>query len=514
MLHYLSSEANFQNGYHLADMLTKTCFVCGNKKIFEKFANGVQDLLYKQPEFETFNNVKRQVKDDLNKYSTRFRLYKLKSQPEINIKQTVYRSSTIFVSALATLYKISENSSFDIIDKLEQQNKISKNTANKLRYAIAIATEMRLRVYMKMKRQNDNAIELNEKNGIENFLNIVGAASTISYFQIAYCLQCEIAKQFNLTKLHFYSNPKLINIVLGLTFGLCELLNFLESPQSRSWQSRKFDFDVCISQLETQVNWNLLTTNPKSVPLDQFCSTTQQIQKIAHYLFKKRLFDEALEFFEQKLLFLQNIPLYTNTVARIAYKNANFAKTLSDIGCCHWHLHNYSDAITFFNRALEIRQKTTLDVEKDGRFAETLNSAGSCHIYLGNFSDALTFLNRALEIRQNISLNADEDDDIARTLHNLGFCHMPLSNYSDALSFFNRALAIQQNITLTADKDKELALTLSNIGYCHMHLCNDSNALVFFNRALEIEKQINSNVDQNVNIAGTFYYIGQYHESL
>ena len=35
MLEYLSSEANLKNGYHLADILTKTCFVFGNKDIFE-----------------------------------------------------------------------------------------------------------------------------------------------------------------------------------------------------------------------------------------------------------------------------------------------------------------------------------------------------------------------------------------------------------------------------------------------------------------------------------------------
>ena len=184
MLEYLTTEADLKNGYHLADMLTKTCFVCGGQDIFEKFVDGVQMYLNKKSKLKTLNDVRRQVKDDLNKFSTRFQLSQLKSQNKINIKQLVYRSTTIFISALATLHKISANSSFDIIDQLEQHNKISQNTANKLRYAIAIATEMRLRVYMKSKCQNDDAIDLDQINGVKNFLHILEHQAQLITFKL------------------------------------------------------------------------------------------------------------------------------------------------------------------------------------------------------------------------------------------------------------------------------------------------------------------------------------------
>ena len=38
MLEYLTSDADLKNGYHLADILTKTCFVFGNEDIFKQFA--------------------------------------------------------------------------------------------------------------------------------------------------------------------------------------------------------------------------------------------------------------------------------------------------------------------------------------------------------------------------------------------------------------------------------------------------------------------------------------------
>ena len=252
MLEYLSSEADLKNGYHLADILTKTCFVYGNESIYKEFVDGVQAYLERKSKTEAFNDVKQQVKDDLNKYSTRFQLSKLRSLYKINIKQLVYRSTTIFISAQAALYKISANSSFDIIDQLVQQNEVSESTGTKLRYAIAIATEMRLKLYMKMKRQKDEVIKLNHKNGIRNFLDIVGTTSTISYFQIAYCLQCEVAKQLNLKKLYFYSNPQLINITIGLAFEISELVNCMENENHISWQLTQFNFDTCIEHLETK----------------------------------------------------------------------------------------------------------------------------------------------------------------------------------------------------------------------------------------------------------------------
>ena len=45
MLEYLTSDTDLKNGYHLADILTKTCFVYGNQIIFEQFKNGTQNYL-------------------------------------------------------------------------------------------------------------------------------------------------------------------------------------------------------------------------------------------------------------------------------------------------------------------------------------------------------------------------------------------------------------------------------------------------------------------------------------
>ena len=73
-----------------------------------------------------------------------------------------------------------------------------------------------------------------------------------------------------------------------------------------------------------------------------------------------------------------------------------------------------------------------------------LGSIELCQSGLCNYSDALAFLNRALDIKYNTALNPDNDRNIANKLHTIGICHIKLCNYSDALTFLNRALDIEQ----------------------------------------------------------------------
>ena len=547
MLEYLTSDADLKNGYHLADILTKTCFVFGNKGIFKQFADGAQIYCDTKSETDTINDIKKQVKQDLNNFSTRFRLSKLKSQHTINIKQLVYRSTTIFISALARKHNISANSCFDIIDQMANTKQITQNTAEKLKFAIAVACEMRLRVYAKKKRQCDNAIDL-QQDGIETFLDIVGAASTISYFQIAYCLQCEVAKQLNFTKLHFYTDPQLINITIGLAFGMTNLPSFSKDSQKQIWDSSKFDFDACIEQLESEMKLNTINDCSNKTDLNH-----QQIKSVADYLDSAEVFDEAVEFYKQLLNVYESKSIdksgdYDVTWAnhRIGYcllrlnepdqalsylrrsleieengglpkrvaADRDVADTLHTIGRCHIDLHNYNKALANLNRALEIYQNTTRNADTDRDVATTLHTIGRCHIDLHNYDEALTNLNRALEIEQNTTLNADTDRDVATTLHNIGYCYIDLHNYDEALTNLNRALEIKQNTTLNANADRYVATTLHNIGSCHIDLHNYDEALTNLNRALEIQQNTTLNANADRDVATTLHTIGRCHIDL
>ena len=151
MLEYLGSKADLKNGYHLADILTKTCFVFGDINVFKQFESEVKIRLKQTPKQSRIEEIKEQVKDDLDSYSTRFRLANLKSNHTINIKQLIYRSSTLFIAALGRIHNIMANSSFEIVKEMQRTGKVTKTTRNKLNYAIAIACEIRLKVYSRNK---------------------------------------------------------------------------------------------------------------------------------------------------------------------------------------------------------------------------------------------------------------------------------------------------------------------------------------------------------------------------
>ena len=496
MLEYLSSDADLKNGYHLADILTKTCFVFGNEDIFKQFAEGARNYHATKSQTDTINDITQQVKQDLNNFLTRFRLSNLKSQHTINIKQLVYRSTTIFISALARKHNISANSCFDIIDEMANNKRITQNTAEKLKFAIAIACEMRLRVYSKKNCQCDNAIDL-QQNGIETFLDIVGAACTINYFQIAYCLQCEMATQLNFTKLHFYTDPQLINITIGLAFGMKNLTSFSKDSQKQTWDSSKFDFDACIEQLESKIILDIINDSSNQTDLNH-----QQIEAVADYLCSAEVFDEAVEFNKHLLKVYESKSIDKSGDYDVAMAN-------HQIGYCLLQLNKPDRALSYLRRCLEIEENTTLNADTDRDVAITLHTIGWCHIDLHNYDEALTNLNRALEIKQNTTLNADTDRDVANTLLPIGRCHIHLHNYDEALTNLNRALEIEQNETLNADTDQDVAGTLHNIGYCHIDLHNYDEALTNLNRALEIYRNSSLDLDKDVSFADTQGEIGR-----
>ena len=78
--------------------------------------------------------------------------------------------------------------------------------------ALAVACELRLKRYMKHKRQDDEIKSLKgHQDAVEQFLENINVTNLTSYFQIAYALQCSISKQFDLKNVFFYFDPKLLN---------------------------------------------------------------------------------------------------------------------------------------------------------------------------------------------------------------------------------------------------------------------------------------------------------------
>ena len=188
MLEYLSSEVSLKNGYHLSDVLTETSFVYGDLIIYEQFEEGVHRRENSKTRNKMLVEVKQQIQEDLDKFATKIKLSNLKPGSILNVKQMFYRTSTLFITALGKMCGAKSSSCFDIINEVAQQT-LSDNAKHKLSFAVAIACEIRLRIYMKEKSQHD-VLQSRENSAtvFDEILKIMDIDFIISYFQITCCL--------------------------------------------------------------------------------------------------------------------------------------------------------------------------------------------------------------------------------------------------------------------------------------------------------------------------------------
>ena len=255
MLKYLSSHENLKSGYHLKDILTKVCYVAGDKSIFNRFQTKIYHLLDKENEEEKKKQIKKMLIEDLDNFATRSKFLKQTSK-SFNIKKDLYRSTTIFISALGQVENIHTSSCFDILEALAGKGKLNEKLKRKLMFAVALACELRLKRYMKQKREDDNIKNLRTRQDtLQALLKEINVTNLISYFQIAYALQCDISKQFGLKKLHFYSDPKLLNCKLYYCFGYFEkFVNFTKENRAIKYNPkfRVQSADEILDQLENE----------------------------------------------------------------------------------------------------------------------------------------------------------------------------------------------------------------------------------------------------------------------
>ena len=145
MLKYLSSNKELKNGYHLADVLTSTCFVCGDEFLHKLFAQQADKIGMKKELME------KQLMEDIKKFSPIDSLSNVSPYKKWNMKGVVYRSTTLFFAALAKYFRVKSlgNTTFNTKRKLVQTEIISQTFAESLLFAFAVACYIRLSVYCK-----------------------------------------------------------------------------------------------------------------------------------------------------------------------------------------------------------------------------------------------------------------------------------------------------------------------------------------------------------------------------
>ena len=191
MLQYLSTEADLKNGYHLADILSATCFVYGDSSLHDEFSSRV-NLTRKEERRKYFSRFIQRYFEQLGDDLVKFDLLQASEQilifDKVKIKSVFYRSLTIFIAALGKIHECVSLSSFGIVSELRYKKKIPNDIEHKLKYAVAISCEARLKIY---------SIEQHQADEVEGSLNAicdaVGEKCVVDYLTITSCFQKAIS---------------------------------------------------------------------------------------------------------------------------------------------------------------------------------------------------------------------------------------------------------------------------------------------------------------------------------
>jgi tetratricopeptide (TPR) repeat protein len=161
----------------------------------------------------------------------------------------------------------------------------------------------------------------------------------------------------------------------------------------------------------------------------------------------------------------------------------SFASTYNNIGMVYGKMGDYPKALSYYEKALEIRKQSLPPNHPD--LAKSYNNIGIVYENMGDSPKALSSHEKALEIRKQ-SLPPNHPD-LASSYCNIGIVYDNMGDYPKALSYYEKALEIDQKSLPPNHPD--LAMSYNNIGLLYERKGDYSKARSFYERAVNIAQQ-------------------------
>ena len=532
MLDYLTTENSLKNGYNLSEILTKICYVFGDKAVYKEFEEGVLQSIQNQDEKEMHREVKLQTMKDLKNFGTKFSLFAEKPTKGFNMKKVIYRSTTIFIMALGRIHRIFASSCFEIIKTLRQRDIISHYAQKKLMYAVALACEIRLKWYMSKKTQKD-LFDTDKDSLLDIMCALVDESSATSYFQIAYSLHCDISKRFKLPNMYFYANPQLLNSSMyysvenGQNVGI--LLQYHNTFEFEKYQS----FDDCLAYMEKGVTNNDAINHINQDAFQKRQQEKLKIEKVDNMMqicsisLKCSLYNDALNFSRKALADLKKIK---QNYEEFNKKFPNFynlneteiliAVNTFSVGFCLLSLGDEECALKKFNKALEIFKKTSPNLDNDILVAIVLHGIALCFYRQQKPAEAMLNFNKSRKVLSTARCTVELHLLFIQVLSSTANCLFALTESKKAIELLLEALDVFEKDLKDTHSNRLRADILFKLGYYKNLMGKHSEAMVYFEDALEVYKNSTLDIEIELNVAFIFeqiskclYANGNYKES-
>lgn len=191
---------------------------------------------------------------------------------------------------------------------------------------------------------------------------------------------------------------------------------------------------------------------------------------------------------------IQDYQLAASTLEkRFNQEHPEYIKRLGDIGYSYKMLHDYGQAIRYYQDALDLALKTDFKEE----IATSHNNLGQIFTDWGEYGLAAEHFYQTLAIDKA----SESKEYLSTTLNNLGKVYELWGKFDQALAYYQEALAIDQ----VKDDKARIAVRLNNIGTVYFGWDSLEKALDYFNQALAIERTLGD----NSRIGRRLAYIGE-----
>jgi tetratricopeptide (TPR) repeat protein len=185
-------------------------------------------------------------------------------------------------------------------------------------------------------------------------------------------------------------------------------------------------------------------------------------------------YEEAITFYEKSL------EIYKKTLPP---NHTNFAASYSNIGVVYENMGEYSKALSYYEKDLEISRTSLPSNHPD--LAASYTNIGNVYVSMGEYSKALSSHEKALEIRQQ-SLPSNHPD-VGASHGNIGEVYRKMGEYSKALSCGQKAIEIFRD-SLPSNHPC-FAESYNNIGLLYENMGEYAKARSFFENAVNIGQQ-------------------------
>ncbi|MDF3047571.1 MAG: hypothetical protein K0R73_689 [Candidatus Midichloriaceae bacterium] len=423
-----------KEGWHESDpslvqALNHVRFIHGKEELFQ------DGYLKALKEFAEINKERafRILKEDTEKLNPNKELLDQDREGTIlNVKKEIYRFPDRMIVALGDCLGGEGETTWDIIDNLVTKGKLKREAAGNLKYALNIATELRLRTYSNNKgrkedisalaRYDSSIKELQDAALVENVFYLQDLERLYRYYYVVMSLSSVLEKAKE-------------NIDLEEIIGSCA--NFYsDAPIVRGFVYKRFlQYYAAIGEFEKNGGRN------------------SNIEIAALYLNVGR-YKDALDRFA-KILKEPDMNDHSNVAA-----------SLDNIGITYERLGEYQEALQHHQKSLKMRKRIHKDDSHD--FTDSLNNIGNAYAKLKKYEKALKCHKKSLKM--GIRIHKSDHPAIATSLNNKGNIHERLEQYEKALRCHKKSLKMK--IRIYKGDHPAIANSLNNIGLTYARSVN------------------------------------------